>query len=612
MQVVDTQSPLELLANSKQGKIFEGKGDSKSSKSKQSDFGSIIELSIRDKNQQTLSDVSGKTGDLKIGKDKLKDYFKKLLKEGRIDEKQYVSLVNVLSQAHPNQPIKKLDKEIKDILQINYKQEDLTDTEKKVLNLLESLAVKPEKNSDRLYNNGQEVSNSLQEGEKKDVNFKKIEAKEVSNSQKQGRINIAEIASPSFKRDLKDETPISIRNTKENEGLASPLISKNKELRTKNQEPVIKNQELKIKKQEPVIKNQETATKNQEPVTKNQIKVDYRTKASEERLPTKKSDIPIVMKTVSQSNDEIMATEKVIIGVKDGKQPTDIHLRKDLTAGEIHDSDFNKGSKGVEGKISYKDRPNLAIKKTSDGHIKYDQSLRDNKDETRRLDTSTQIDTNEEVAKGLLRGTFEKAIVSGNQKEAGNVLATTDKKTPDNKLRDQSIIINSKSSSGKISNLNSQEGVKQTSPNYQAQETQVVDQIVKNITTSISSDKRELVVRLKPDELGTIQIKISIEGEKMKALIQTESEAIKGIVESNLNQLKNSLAEKGFNVEKFSVSVGNNFNSHSNRHGVYREFKDRFSSRKASSAEDLKIVDVDPGILKEGYYASDGYINFIA
>jgi hypothetical protein len=85
-------------------------------------------------------------------------------------------------------------------------------------------------------------------------------------------------------------------------------------------------------------------------------------------------------------------------------------------------------------------------------------------------------------------------------------------------------------------------------------------QIVEKAKVMVSQGNSEMEISLKPDNLGKLQLKISLENHLVTAKFVAESDQVKQILESNLVQLRNSLQEQGIQVENLMVSVGQDGN----------------------------------------------------
>ncbi len=103
---------------------------------------------------------------------------------------------------------------------------------------------------------------------------------------------------------------------------------------------------------------------------------------------------------------------------------------------------------------------------------------------------------------------------------------------------------------------------KATGVKYQsglALRTEIFDQvkvaIVKSNTIVGSDDHSEMIIRLKPEELGKVELKIEVHNDNVIARFNVASQVVKEAIESNLQDLKNSLKDKGFSEMTFNVDV---------------------------------------------------------
>ena len=85
----------------------------------------------------------------------------------------------------------------------------------------------------------------------------------------------------------------------------------------------------------------------------------------------------------------------------------------------------------------------------------------------------------------------------------------------------------------------------------------VLKQITEKVDVNILEDKSEMLIKLKPDNLGKATMQISVENGNISAKFLAESQKVKEILESNMQELKDQLAEQGMAVQEMSVSVGN-------------------------------------------------------
>ncbi|NLW47795.1 MAG: flagellar hook-length control protein FliK [Firmicutes bacterium] len=82
-------------------------------------------------------------------------------------------------------------------------------------------------------------------------------------------------------------------------------------------------------------------------------------------------------------------------------------------------------------------------------------------------------------------------------------------------------------------------------------------QIVEHAKVLVNNGDSEMEINLKPEHLGKLQLKVTIENDVVTAKFFAESQQVKEIIESNLSQLKRDLQENGMQVDTIMVSVGN-------------------------------------------------------
>ena len=83
---------------------------------------------------------------------------------------------------------------------------------------------------------------------------------------------------------------------------------------------------------------------------------------------------------------------------------------------------------------------------------------------------------------------------------------------------------------------------------------QVLDGTKLNINPT--ENGQQIILRLRPEELGNINLKLSVEKGILMAEFNVESQVVKETLESNMSDLKQALAEKGYSIEGMQVSVG--------------------------------------------------------
>ena len=85
---------------------------------------------------------------------------------------------------------------------------------------------------------------------------------------------------------------------------------------------------------------------------------------------------------------------------------------------------------------------------------------------------------------------------------------------------------------------------------------QFISEIAQKAGAFLSKDKTEMNIQLTPEHLGKISIKIGLNEGTLTGKIYAENFSVKEIIEANLNQLRQSLEEKGLNIAGLEVHIG--------------------------------------------------------
>lgn len=143
----------------------------------------------------------------------------------------------------------------------------------------------------------------------------------------------------------------------------------------------------------------------------------------------------------------------------------------------------------------------------------------------------------------------------------------------------------------------------------------VISQIMDKAKVFMKDGQNMMKIQLKPEHLGEVFMKVSIEEGRVTAKVVTESFTAKEAIETNLYQLKESLNLQGIKIDKFNVFVGDKWQDQSGKqqfafnqgHGgrnSYRQKSDFEGLNPSSSAAPYSAV--YPGIY------DTAQINFVA
>jgi len=86
---------------------------------------------------------------------------------------------------------------------------------------------------------------------------------------------------------------------------------------------------------------------------------------------------------------------------------------------------------------------------------------------------------------------------------------------------------------------------------------EVFNKILEDSRVLNNGEMKEIRIKLKPDSLGKLTIRLIMENGGMTARFITENYKAKDAIESNFSQLQDVLHEKGVNIQELSVFIGN-------------------------------------------------------
>ncbi len=86
--------------------------------------------------------------------------------------------------------------------------------------------------------------------------------------------------------------------------------------------------------------------------------------------------------------------------------------------------------------------------------------------------------------------------------------------------------------------------------------TYLVDQITEKMTMGVRNGQSRVNIQLHPPSLGKVQVELTLNNNKLSAMIIAETPHVKAVLESNMDQLRTALQNANIEVESFSVDVG--------------------------------------------------------
>lgn len=88
-------------------------------------------------------------------------------------------------------------------------------------------------------------------------------------------------------------------------------------------------------------------------------------------------------------------------------------------------------------------------------------------------------------------------------------------------------------------------------------EDRVLDQVKDGLRIILKRGGNGIRIRLHPPSLGQLRMEILVTSDSVRTLIVAENNVVKGIIEANVNQLKQAFQEQGLKMEQFNVHINN-------------------------------------------------------
>lgn len=133
----------------------------------------------------------------------------------------------------------------------------------------------------------------------------------------------------------------------------------------------------------------------------------------------------------------------------------------------------------------------------------------------------------------------------------------------------------------------------------------VMNQIVQGtkMSVNLADQGSEILIKLNPKNLGNVALKMAFDKGTLLAQIQVENQTVKGIVESNLEDLKNALRDEGYTIGDLDVSV-NKENTGQNEQGFSQQFKNQLKQET--------FEEVEERLTKEKNLVNDKEVDYLA
>lgn len=147
----------------------------------------------------------------------------------------------------------------------------------------------------------------------------------------------------------------------------------------------------------------------------------------------------------------------------------------------------------------------------------------------------------------------------------------------------------------------------------------VVKQMVRNVELKVGETNSEMSIKLDPENLGKVNLKIVTDNGIVTAKFEAENQRVKEIIESNLSLLKESLENKGVQINGLEVSVGQNMSKQFNDNRQNIDYMRRVVSGKnphkilgKNLNNSIFIADNNIRNVNRGLFMTRSKVNYIA
>ncbi len=97
--------------------------------------------------------------------------------------------------------------------------------------------------------------------------------------------------------------------------------------------------------------------------------------------------------------------------------------------------------------------------------------------------------------------------------------------------------------------------VMQLPSGQQMVESQLVDQVVTHLAGSVDGESGRMRLRLHPAELGSVRLDLIVDGDRLRAHLQTQTQQVQEVLDRHLPQLREALQQQGLKIDEFRVDV---------------------------------------------------------
>lgn len=115
-------------------------------------------------------------------------------------------------------------------------------------------------------------------------------------------------------------------------------------------------------------------------------------------------------------------------------------------------------------------------------------------------------------------------------------------------------------------------------------DSQIFDQVVTRMAGSFNGESGRMTLRLHPAELGSLKLDLHVEGQTIRANLQAQTTQVQEVLERNLPQLRQALAEQGLKIDQFQVNL-----EQRQQGEQFADLQRHWSGGNSQSAEQLEL-----------------------
>ena len=135
-----------------------------------------------------------------------------------------------------------------------------------------------------------------------------------------------------------------------------------------------------------------------------------------------------------------------------------------------------------------------------------------------------------------------------------------------------------------------------------------VDRVVRFVRTMIGREQSSVEMRLHPPELGNVRLSMSVNDGELRMALETSTEAARQIVADNVEHLRGTLVQQGYDVTRVDVSLGHDFAETQTSHSDAEP--EHFTGGSADTASDTDAT--SPGEPPRSWVHTSRYLDVVA